>query len=362
MLWCVQHKPIGDWGGLPKPVLQRTIELLERGRFKHTLGNFRLVNRHWSEMLTGHLTWLRPRRHFPYEQEIVIHKFNNLHCLELREVKLCPKNLCNALFSLRNVTMLMLWKNYIGPEGMEIIMPGLQTCQKIADVNIQDNGIGDRGCACLAQALIGKQHLKLLTLWSADIGDKGMWYLTQILQDRSNLRLLDLRGNRVSSLGAGALAACLREEIALTRIVLAGNHIGAKGLHRFSEALQRPTNLRLLDIGGCEVGDEGVVELSKALQGTHKLQSLVLTWNNLTNVSGTALAMALNRGVNLRCLDVRDNLIKDEGVRDLIESSKTSRSLKKLGVRFNPMSPEFLSSVKLEITKIKAKKGTVVYA
>lgn len=358
----IKHEPIGDWGALPKTVLKRTIEFLEQGRYKHTLGQFRLVNRHWSGMVSDHLTWLRPRRHYPFKQEIVIQKFANLQCLELLEVKLCPGLLCSGFSTLKHVKTLMLWKNSIESEGMEIIWPGLQSCKQLSDVNIRDNFIRDKGCECLAKALMRKENLKTLTIWSAGIGDSGMRHLTGILHEGSNLKLLDLRGNRVSSVGAGILASCLREGIALTRIVLAGNHICTQGLEHFASALRRPTNLRLLDVGGCRVGDEGVVELAQALQGPNKLQSLVLTWNELTNVSGSALAAALGEGANIRCLDVRDNCIMDEGIRDLIESAKTARSLRKLGVRFNPMSSEFLSSVRLEIAQIKASKGTVVYA
>lgn len=360
--WCaMQHNPIGDWGGLPKPALKRIIAYLEGTKCRQTLGSFRLVNQFWSRMLDSHLKWLQPKRRYPFECDIFIQAFTNLHSLELLVVKVCPFMLCTAFSQLENMRTVILWMNGIGPQDMEVICSGLQMCHNLVNVNIQDNPITDKGCEHLAKALVGKTKLRTLTLWSAGVGDLGLCWLTNILQDGSGLRLMDLRGNSVTEIGARALASCLRQEIALTRIVLAGNKIGPMGMREFAMALKRPTHLRLLDLAGCDVSDDAVVEFSEALMGNHQLLALVLTWNELTNASAFALARVVSKGIKLRCLDVRDNRIKDKGVRELIESARVSSSLKKLGVQFNPMSKDFLEKAQQEAKEIR-KTGTILYA
>ena len=66
------------------------------------------------------------------------------------------------------------------------------------------------------------------------------------------------------------------------------------------------------------------------------LKKLNLSHNSFTKKSSFAFAHILKSDVYMRCLDLRSNLIEEEGVTELYESLKNNLSMYNLNLCYNP--------------------------
>ncbi|KAM6321229.1 NACHT, LRR and PYD domains-containing protein 12-like [Aegotheles albertisi] len=184
-------------------------------------------------------------------------------------------------------------------------------------------------CRALAKVLCSSHSLKELDLGHNELGDNGVRRLSEGLRDPAcQLQTLRLSWCRLKKASCRALAEVLCSSHSLRELDLGHNELGDDGVWWLNEGLRDPTcqlqtlshRLKELDLGHNELGDNGVQRLSEGLRDpTCQLQTLRLSWCRLKKESCEALAEVLCSSHSLRELDLGDNPLKDEGVRQLSE-------------------------------------------
>ena len=105
---------------------------------------------------------------------------------------------------------LWLQKNFITPDGVELITGALASCSNLEVLYMRDNQLSDEGVRYLAEAMSADNSvLTALGLGGNQITDKGVQYLADMLKVNKRLKVLYLRHNNISDVGMGLLADSL---------------------------------------------------------------------------------------------------------------------------------------------------------
>ncbi|XP_051763715.1 NACHT, LRR and PYD domains-containing protein 12-like isoform X4 [Ctenopharyngodon idella] len=161
-------------------------------------------------------------------------------------------------------------------------------------------------------------------LIGCNITAEGCAALTSALRSNSLLRELDLTGNKIGDEGLMLLSDGLKDpHCKLETLRLSYCNITDESCAALTSALRSNSHLRKLDLPDNKIGDEGLTLLSDGLKDPHcKLEKLTLFDCNITAEGCAALASALRSNSHLRKVDLSENKIGDEGLMLLSDGLK----------------------------------------
>ncbi|XP_067260695.1 ribonuclease inhibitor-like isoform X6 [Chanodichthys erythropterus] len=161
-------------------------------------------------------------------------------------------------------------------------------------------------------------------LWGSNITAEGCAALTSALRSNSHLRELNLTGNKIGDEGLTLLSDGLKDpHCKLETLRLSYCNITAEGCAALTSALRSNSHLRELDLSDNKIGGEGLTLLSDGLKDLHcKLEKLTLFDCNITTEGCAALTSALRSNSHLREVDLSENKIGDEGLTLLSDGLK----------------------------------------
>ena len=255
---------------------------------------------------------------------------------------------------LKAIESLNVWCNYIGSEGMAVLVDKLKHCCNLQRLDISDNRLGSNGTAVLADGL-RNCHLQELILSSNSIGSSGFKDLVDGLKCRSHLQLLDLSENRIGGHGE-SLWDGLKYWTNLRILQLSNNNIDSHNLAALANGLKyshlqelylcynkiRPCgikavvskmkldDLQVLNLAGNKIGSEGAAYLASGLKSN--LQVLHLYDNNIGLSGIIAIVKSLEFCSHLRVLDLSNSSVGSKGVAHICKGMKRWSSLQELSL------------------------------
>lgn len=112
----------------------------------------------------------------------------------------------------KNLEILNLNDNTIGPKGSEHISKALSSLQNLKEINFGDCLLKTKGALLLADGLKdGHKKLEVLILGFNEIGSKGGLEVVKAMENKANLKNLVLDGNQFGSDGRDNLKSKLKE-------------------------------------------------------------------------------------------------------------------------------------------------------
>lgn len=313
-----------------------------------------------------------------------------MHCKNLTELSFSrnhigidgAKGLGEGLKYITRITKLDLGDNIIGDEGAIGLAEGLKYCYNLNSLNLGHNMIGDKGIEALSKVLCstisnfdlfhnhisahGAAFLSLyikkcqalfeLDLGINEIGDDGALVLSEGLKECLSLRIFNLDHNQIGNRGVKGLVEALKLCTKLTNLAIGNNCFGSKGIESllsltsvltlkcddtvgddytpvsFEKVVCR-SNIELLELVGNQIGGN-VKILAAALSNCQNLETLNLTYNQISNTGAKILATALQKSYNLNRIHLGGNIIGDNGIHTLAAGLKSS-IIKKLNLDDN---------------------------
>jgi Ran GTPase-activating protein (RanGAP) involved in mRNA processing and transport len=247
------------------------------------------------------------------------------------------------------------------------------------------NNLGDCGAAIIASSLTdGNNHhqLSVLDLGFNSIGDVGCGYIAlHCLAGNYNLQSLYLSGNQVGEKGALSIAGAILHGTSLHGLYLSANQIGPMGVKTIAGAIakneskilsmrleanrQLCRSMETIHLASTAMESSGFLAIPGMLLSNSSVKSLCISDNNLDDQDMLLLSQALtqNKLVPLETLQLSFNQITCIGVECLMNAlwgSKTLRELKldnnKIQDRGAQLCAVVLTSVSLEYLDLSFNK------
>ncbi|XP_062828707.1 NACHT, LRR and PYD domains-containing protein 3 isoform X2 [Anolis carolinensis] len=245
----------------------------------------------------------------PFAKNIMRH----IHDLDLRDLLSTNLDLAAVAFCLSasdSLQSLHLSDFELGPERLGQLLPGLW---KLSVIRLNRCGLTVSTCKDLSSVVAANVSLTSLDLSENPLGDCGVTELCQgLLDSHCQLQSLQLHGCHLTAAACEPLSALLASKPSLVELNLGGNPLGDPGIHIFCKGMKNP-----------QCG----------------LQRLKLHQCSLTGAACTDLASVLETGPTLMELNLGDNSLGDDGVRQLcLALKKPDCKLRKLALTMGSLN------------------------
>jgi Ran GTPase-activating protein (RanGAP) involved in mRNA processing and transport len=274
-----------------------------------------------------------------------------------------PKQMIKKLSMFKSLTELNLKDNKINTDEMKQIAPQLSKFKRLKILDLSLNRIADEGLIELTKILPNLRNLETLDLSVNEISDTGFLELVKVLPQLTHLRKLALDVNEmISDQGVKELVKVLPEKLEV--LGLGYNDITIQGLRFLAGGFHKLTNLRELSLNGTIITVDAANVLAETLTKLEKLEALNLNstdldddslqiiankFNDLKHLNTLdlrfnkigndgALALARNMPPKIHSLHLDENIIEEDGIRDLVDVLfPIKRQLKHFDARENKL-------------------------
>jgi Ran GTPase-activating protein (RanGAP) involved in mRNA processing and transport len=285
-----------------------------------------------------------------------------------------------ALSQNANLTVLKLGYNNLGDHGVATLAGGIALHRSLGLLDLGFNNFGDEGAKALSVAM--RQAAKasnggtLHTLYLAGnlIGEDGAVAMADFIRQGSRLQKLYMTGNRIGADGVRAITEAILEDEVLRRgeprpedddteedlevdrnqfkspprpkatfegmqqLFLGGTGMSTMGCNAVSGLLERTSSLRVISLPNCEMGDDEICMLASSIRANKArlpLESIQLSFNNMTHKGLEALTNAVWGSPTLKELKLDNNEIGDRGAHQVAAILPALKALVTLDVGFN---------------------------
>jgi Ran GTPase-activating protein (RanGAP) involved in mRNA processing and transport len=314
-----------------------------------------------------------------------------------------------ALSQNSNLSVLKLAYNNLQDSGTATLASGIAAHKSLRLLDLGFNNIGDQGIRALAMAMSLSQRgesnsaakssspgpgstLRTLYLAGNVIGQDGALAVADIIRLRSSMiEKLYMTGNKIGGEGVKAITEAILEKelsaldvlklsddeeiiesptkhvrtkdrtITLSReysggpnfrgmqeLFLGGTAMGQTGCNAVARLLESSTTLRVISLPNCDIGDDDVSTLAASIKLNKSrlpVESIQLSFNNISHKGAECLANSLWGSSTLRELEVDNNKFGDRGAHHVAAIIPTLTSLKVLDVGFNSIKTSGLTAV-----------------
>jgi len=296
----------------------------------------------------------------------------------------------------RSLNLLDLGFNNIGDEGIRALAHSLQEASE-EQRRALSNGGNNNNINNNGGAVYGTSPLHTLYLAGNHIGEDGAIAIADFLRRGSRLRKLFLAGNRIGGEGVKAITEAILEqqesmngglwennaEIPAIEVIdsyahrenaadakntfkskfhgmqelyLGGTGMELTGCQAISRLLEKSSSLRVLSLPNCDIGDEEVQMLALSIKSNKDrlpLESLQLSFNNITHNGLESIANALWGSTTLRELKVDNNMIGDRGAHQMAAIIPAMKVIEVLDVGFNSITAPGLTVLMKTVAESK---------
>ena len=144
--------------------------------------------------------------------------------------------------------------------------------------------------------------------------------------------------------------------LGMQELFLGGTGMELTGCQAVSRLLEKSSYLRVLSLPNCDIGDEEVCMLAlsiKSNKGRLPIESLQLSFNNITHKGLEAMANALWGSTTLRELKVDNNIIGDRGAHQMAAIIPAMKAIEVLDVGFNSITASGLTALMKTVAESK---------
>ncbi|XP_033320438.1 uncharacterized protein LOC117217165 isoform X1 [Bombus bifarius] len=282
--------------------------------------------------------------------EIVINQLKNLDTLELRSEELDLKGQTldinhaeplEEIFKRVRFNKVNLEATSLDDESSVILFDMLEYYESAKHLNISSNqGIGIYGWQACANMIRKTQCLEHLEAKDVILNEQYMNILSRALRLVCHLHVLKLENCGLSGRSIVTLVAALKMNTGIRELYLADNGLNLYDAIQLGSLLRLNNHIQLLDISNNVIQDDGVRDILEGLinqineDKDGKGLSILVLWNNqLTKKSSPYFARIIALSKTLETLNIGKNMLSDELLLIIKDALKKNHVLLQLGIQ-----------------------------
>ena len=213
-----------------------------------------------------------------------------------------------------------------------IILQALKDSSHLEILDLNNNNMTGKVAKDLAIVIKNNLGLKRIGLSYNNL-KKSASLILRALEDNFQLVSLNLNGNYMTSHVSKDLANVINNNLNLQQLCLSDNHLRSSAVV-IIQALAGHLQLKFLDLGGNQMTGAVAVELANVIKNNSGLKRLHLSDNNFKS-SAIFILHALKGNCHLGILDLNNNYMTKEVVKDLADVIKNNLDLQQLSLSYN---------------------------
>lgn len=229
----------------------------------------------------------------------------------------------------------------LNDESSVILFDMLEYYESAKHLNISSNhGIGVHGWHACANLIRKTQCLKHLEAKDVILNEEYMNILSRALRVVCHLHVLKLENCELSGRAIITLVAALKMNTGIRELYLADNGFNFYDAIQLGSLLRFNNHIQLLDISNNNIQDEGVRDILEGLinqineDKDGKGLSVLILWNNqLTQNSSPYFSRIITSSKTLETLNIGKNTLTDELLFVIKDALKANRILLQLGIQ-----------------------------
>jgi Ran GTPase-activating protein (RanGAP) involved in mRNA processing and transport len=178
--------------------------------------------------------------------------------------------------------------------------------RNISHLNISDNALFEKTCRPVG--LMFATSLKNLEVQNCSLGDDGLKHLAVDLSNMAHLRQLNIANNRITASGLLSLTKAMGGNKAMTGLRIHKNYFGRDGSVILASWLESLILLEVLNVSECGIGDKGSPIIASSLV-SRSLKKLSMRKNELSPRGSRDFFRNFQRPPYLEHLDFSENKI-----------------------------------------------------
>ena len=218
--------------------------------------------------------------------------------------------LCNSLHHNTMLKELYLNISDLHSEHMQLLGQALSNNHVLSVLDISGNNIGPDGCQHLAD--VRNTSLSVLIMYKNHIGFEGVDYISRMLHHNKSIRSIDLGGNDIKDDGVNKLVKCLKSNTSLQQLDLKDNDITSVGAGYLAKLLNESSctvnDIRLNDNPLKDKGVDLILQSIRCIMEWVMLDDAQITSYNSSLCSALHKIKGISVNVPENCSDISDCL------------------------------------------------------
>ncbi|XP_028398669.1 protein phosphatase 1 regulatory subunit 37-like [Dendronephthya gigantea] len=262
---------------------------------------------------------------------------NRMDILDFKGIKLEIKS-CEALeevFKRVQVHTLDIENTSLEDEGAIAIIEMIEFYQSALHVCIGYNPrVKTRGWQIFSQMVRKADFIEYIDVRHCCFNDPCMAVMARSLKLNTTLRVVHLEGDNLSGKLLLILCTGIKFNQSVSELFLGDNFLISSDASTLSAMLRSNSTLQLLDVRNNMLQDQGTQHLCDGLaqQKSSGVRTLVLWNNQITRTGMISMANLLATTQNIQTLNIGHNRLGNDGIRNLQIGLLKNRSLLRLGL------------------------------
>ena len=274
---------------------------------------------------------------------------------------------------------IILTKNNFGDEGIELLLESIEGNNNIVELNLSSNNLGANGGNSIFNFLLRQKSIISLDLSSKEglyrnrILAEGVKLITEVLKNNFFLEKIDLSSNSIKNEGMKYIVNGLISNQTLHSLIIPNNEINEKGI-LYLESKLKLCKLKHLNVSCNPISNNGLIALGhclakeklgeiiylniaecsiifdsfyqfiKIISKNHKIQTLILTKNNLSGKKWNFLEDSF-KSLSLKSISLGScSLGKD--IKDIADIFRFNLTIKNLDLSHNQIHDDGFEAFK----------------
>ena len=201
-------------------------------------------------------------------------------------------------------------------------------------VNLRNNKLQSLGVKALSEGFGSICHLKLLALNGNQIDEEAADDIASVINKNLEIEKLLLYNNALKSEGVSKICQALKYHSCLQVFRIGHNYFHEEAADDIAEVINHNPKLKIVDIGGNRLLTRGIMKIAKNLEKATNLHKLSLneSYITYTKKATTSIGRVVKSNTSLKALHLDNNNLSVSDISMIAESINELTGLKELTV------------------------------